>query len=116
MNGIEDLRQLYSDRGQFVHIEKPTVINFLGGDSPKRQSVGLRIEQFIQCIKAARIARFAVDMGQRLVNCLLDLRRFGATTLQTPLDDFLFADALGDAFWIGLGAFWQIFECSQNAL
>ena len=116
MNGVKDLWQLDPDRGQFVHVKKATVINFLGSDPPERQPVGLRIKQFIQRIEATRIARFAIDLRQRLLNCLLDLRCLGATTFETPLDDFFFANALRDAFWVGLGAFWQIFERRQNTL
>src|SRR5262249_55044509 len=83
---------------------------------PKRQPIRLRIEQFVERIEAARIPGLTVDLDQRLFNCLLDLRRFRATTFQTSLDDFLFTNAFRDAFWIGLGAFWQIFERGQNTL
>src|SRR5436305_219110 len=99
-----------------VHIKKTTVIKFLCSDSPKRQPIRLRVEQLIQRIKAARVAGLPIDLNERLFNCLLDLWRFRATAFQTPLDDLLFTNALCDAFWIGFGAFWQIFERSKNAL
>ena len=88
MNGVKDLWQFDLDRGQFVYVKKATVINFLGGDPPERQPVGLRIEQFIQFVKATRVARFAVDLRQRLLNCLLDLWRLGAPTVETSLPLF----------------------------
>ena len=116
MNGVEYLWQLHPNCRQVVHIKKATVINFLGGDPPKRQPIRLRVKQLIQRIKAARVAGLPVDLGQRLFNCLLDLRSFRATTFESSLNDFLFANALRDAFWIGLGAFWQIFERRQDTL
>ena len=62
VNGVKDLWQLDPNCGQIVHIKKATVINFLGGDPPKRQPIRLRVEQFIQRIKAARVARLPVDL------------------------------------------------------
>ena len=62
MNGVKNLWQLDPNCGQVVHVKKATVINFLCSDPPKSQPVRLRIEQFIQRIKAARIAGFAVDL------------------------------------------------------
>jgi hypothetical protein len=116
VNGVKDLWQLDPNCGQVVHIKKATVINFLCGDPPKRQPIRLRVEQLIQRIKAARVAGLPIDLDERLFDCLLDLWRFRATAFQTPLDDFLFTNALRDASWIGFGAFWQIFERGQNAL
>src|SRR5215471_9859291 len=110
----KDRWQLDPNCGQVVHIKKTAVINFLCGDSPKRQPVGLRVEQLIQRIKTEWVAGFAVDLDQRLFNRLLHLWRFSATTFQAPLDDFLFANALRGSLWISLGAFWQIFERGQN--
>ena len=43
VNGVKDLWQLDPNRGQVVDIKKAAVINFLGGDAPKRQPIRLRV-------------------------------------------------------------------------
>ena len=112
MNGVEDLWQFNADRGQFIYIKKTPVVDFLRCDAPKRQSIRLGVQQFVQLVEAARIARIAVDLGQCFFDCLLHLRRLGRTAVQPPLNDFLLPSALCDPFRIGLSAFRQIFERS----
>ncbi|KAG0505993.1 MAG: hypothetical protein Udaeo_06360 [Candidatus Udaeobacter sp.] len=46
----------------------------------------------------------------------MHFRGFDATTLQSPLNYFLFAFAFCNPLRVGLSAFRQIFERSQNAL
>src|SRR6266478_3701223 len=104
VNGVENLRQFYPDRRQIVHVKKAAIINFFGSDPPVSEPVGLCIEQFIKRVEAARISRLAVDPGQRLFNCLLNLRRFRATPFETSLDNFLLANALRDALPVGFSA------------
>ena len=116
MNSVEYLGKLNPDRCQIINIKKAAVINFLRGDPPKCDPVRLRIEQLIEGIEAARVARFAVDPRQCLFDRLLYLRRFRAPALQTSFDDFLFTDALRDPLGIGFGALRQIFKRGQNAL
>ena len=116
MNRVKYFWQLNANRRQIIYVEKTAIIDFLGSDTPKRQPKRLRIKQLIQCVETARIAWLPVDLSQRPFDCLLHLRRFPATALQTSLDDLLLADAFCNPLWIGFGASRQIFECSQNAL
>ena len=116
MHGIEHFRQLDPDRCQIINVEKAAVIDFLGRDAPKRQPIRLRVQQFVQFVEAAWIPALSVDLRQCLFNRLLDPRRFFATALETPLDDFFFTSAFCDPFRIGFRAFRQIFERGQNAL
>ncbi len=116
MRRFKNFRQFHSNRRQIVDIKKPAVINFFSRHPPKGQPVGLRVEQLIERVKAARVARFSIDLPQRFFDRLLHLRRLHTTTFQTTLDDFLLADALRDAPQIGLGALRQIFERGQDAL
>src|SRR6266487_946339 len=85
VNSVENLWQFYPDRRQIVHIEKAAIINFFGRDPPVSEPVRLRIEQFIERVEAACISRLAVDLGQCLFNCPLNLRRFCATSFEASL-------------------------------
>ena len=116
MNGVKHFWQFDPNRCQIIYVKKTAVIDLFGCDTPKRQSVGLRVEQFIERVKTAGITSFPVNLCQRLFDRLLHLRRFGAKPFQPPLDDLFFPNPLGDPFGIGLGALRQIFERSQNAL
>ena len=116
MRRVEHFRQFHSDRRQIVHVEESAIINFLRRDPPERESIRLGVEQFVELVEAARIARATVDLGERFFDRALHLRRFLTTPLQTSFHDFLFARALGDFFRIGLGPPRQIFERGQNAL
>src|SRR6266403_677242 len=116
VNGIENLWQFDPNRREIVYVKKTAVIDFFSRDAPKREAIRLGVEQFIQRIKTARIARLSVDLRQCFFDRLLHLRRFSAASLQTPFDDLLFADPFRDALRIGLSALGQILERSQNAL
>ena len=106
VNGVKHLWQFNPDRRQIVHVEKTAVIDFFGRDAPGRQPIRLRVEQFIQDVEAACVARLSVDLRQRSFERLLHLRCFGTKSLQASLDDFFFSNALCDPFWISFGAFW----------
>src|SRR5436190_12090808 len=90
VNGIENLWQFDPNRSQLIYVEKTAVIDFFSRDAPKRESIRLRVEQFIQRIETARIARLSVDLRQSFFDRLLHLRRFSTASLQTPFDDLLF--------------------------
>src|SRR5206468_7999065 len=64
VNGIENLWQFDPNRSQLIYVEKTAVIDFFSRDAPKRESIRLRVEQFIQRIETARIARLSVDLRQ----------------------------------------------------
>ena len=57
-------------RGQIVDVEKAAVIDFLGRHAPEREAVGLIVQQFVEPIETAGIARSAIDLGERLVDRL----------------------------------------------
>ena len=116
MNSVKHLRQLDPNCGQIVDIEKTPVIDFFGRDAPKREPIRLRVKQLIQQIETARVACLSIDLGQRLFDCLLHLRRFRTSTLETPFDDSLFANSFCNSFRFGFGSLRQIFERGQNAL
>src|SRR5438046_9498808 len=101
MNSVEDLGKLNPDRRQIINIKKAAVINFLRGDPPKCDPVRLRIEQLIEGIEAARVARFAVDPRQCLFDRLLYLGLFRTPALQTSVDDLRFTSALRDTLGRG---------------
>src|SRR5439155_26089584 len=102
---VKDLWQLEQNRREIVYIEKTAVIDLLSRNPPRREPIRLRVKQFIQRIEAARITRFSIDLRQRLFDCLLHLRRFRTSTLETPFDYSLFANSFCYSFWIGFGAF-----------
>ena len=113
---VKNFRQFHPNRGEIIDVKKPAIINFFRGNPPERQPVGLRVEQLIECVKAACGPRLSVDLPQRIFDCLLHFRRLRATAFQTALDDFLLADALRDAPWIGFSVPRQILERSHDAL
>ena len=39
VNGVKDFWQLDADGGQIVYVKKATIIDFLGCDPPKRQTI-----------------------------------------------------------------------------
>ena len=113
---LEDLRQLHPNRGQIVDIEKAAVIDLLRRHAPEREPIRLIVEQRVERIEAARIARRAVDFRERLRDRRLHLRRFLATPFQASLDDLFFAGAFRDPLRIALGPARQIFERGHDAL
>ena len=116
VNRVEHFWQLHPDRGQIVYVKKAAVIDLLCSDTPKGQTIRLGVQQFVELIETARVARVPVDLCEGFFDCLLYLRRLRTTTLQPPFDDFLLSRALCDPFGVGFSAFRQIFKCGQNAL
>ncbi len=53
MHVLEDFRQLHSQPGQFVDIEKPSVIDIVGGRSEMRDTPVLFLNQIVQCCQLA---------------------------------------------------------------
>ena len=74
------------------------------------------VQERIERIETARIARRSVDLRDGLRDRALHLRRLLAAALQPPLDDFLFSCALRYPFRIRRGSSWQIFERRNDAL
>ena len=116
MRGIKDLRQFHPDRGEIVDVEEAAVIDLLRRDAPEGKAISLIIHQLIERIEAARVARRAVDLGDRSLDRLQHLRRFLAAPVEPALDDLLLPRPLGDACRIGLRAPRQIIERGDDAL
>ena len=57
MRRLENLRQLHPDRGEIVDVEEAPVIDFLRRHSPEREPISLVVQQRIERIETARIAR-----------------------------------------------------------
>src|SRR5437773_12470576 len=88
VNGVEDFWQLHANGGQIVYVKKAAVVDFLGSDSPKGQTIRLCVEQFVQFVETARVARIPVDLCEGFFDCVLYLRCLGTTSLEPPLNDF----------------------------
>src|SRR5262249_59771813 len=78
MNGVEHLWQFDPNRRQIIYVEKTAVIDLFGCDTPKRQPIGLRIEQFIERVKTAGVTSFPLNLSQCLFARLVHLRRLWA--------------------------------------
>jgi hypothetical protein len=61
VSGFENFRNLDTDCGQMVNIEKAPVIYFFGGGAPIAEPVDLLVQQFVQCVKARGIAGLAFN-------------------------------------------------------
>ena len=62
VNGVEDFWQLDADGGQIVYVKKAAVIDFLGSDPPKSQTIRLCVQQFVQLVEAARVTALSVNL------------------------------------------------------
>ena len=78
VNGVKNFGQLDPNRRQFIHVKKAAVIDFLGSDAPKGQTIRLCVQQFVELIETARVARIPVDLCEGFFDCLLYLRRLAA--------------------------------------
>src|SRR5581483_8690837 len=112
----EDLRTLHAQGGQFIDVEETAIVDFVGGDAPRRESIRLIVEQAVKQIEAKWIARCAVepiDDGEKMLAYLG--AAFGQDG-ETALDDFLLPLTFGDALRGGLGACGQIANRRQDTL
>lgn len=66
---LEDLRIFDTDGGQFVDVVEAAVVDFVGGDAPVRDAVGLIVEQAVERVEARRIA-------ERRRRCARSIRRW----------------------------------------
>ena len=70
MRRVENFRQFHPDRGQIVDVEETPVIDFLRRHPPESEPIGLIVQQRIERIEAARIARRAIDLRDGLLDRL----------------------------------------------
>ena len=59
---VEDFRQFHPDRGEIVDVEEAPVIDFLRRDAPESEPIGLIVQQLVERVETARVARRAVDL------------------------------------------------------
>src|SRR5438046_9068842 len=108
VNGVEDFWQLHANGGQVVYVKKAAVIDLLGSDSPKGQTIRLCVQQFVQFVETARVAWIPVDLCKGFFDCVLYLRCLRTTSLQPPFTAFLLSRALCDPLRVGLTARRQV--------
>ena len=83
--------------GEIVGIEKTSIVYVIGSDPPVRQAKGLRLDEFVELLKACCVSRRSVDRLDRLQDAGGDLRRSFAQSGQPALVNLFVAIALGDA-------------------
>src|SRR5437588_6929344 len=91
MGGGEDLWPLHTQGGKVIDVEETAIVNFIRGDAPVRQAVGLVIEQAVQQVKAVWIVGLTVQEGNRLLDKFPYLGTFLGQDSKPSLDHFLFA-------------------------
>ena len=65
---LEHLRLLHADGRQLVDVEEAAVVDLVGRHPPEGQPVGLGVEQRLEPVEAARVARPAVERRARLAS------------------------------------------------
>ncbi len=100
MDLVEDVRIFHAHRGELVHIEEPAVVDLFRRNAPVRETVGLVVQQPVEQVEAARIARDSVES----LDAGIDEGRDPAAALgerrEPPLDDLFFARTRGDRFGV----------------
>src|SRR5260370_34537627 len=72
MRALEQLGQLEVDARKVVYVEEAAIVDFVGGDAPIGDAIGLRLEQRMQPAPALHLARIAVEAFRRLFERRLD--------------------------------------------
>ena len=62
VDGVEHGGHLDADGRELVDVEKPAVVDFLGGHAPEAQPVGLRLDELVQPVEGTRLARLSLEM------------------------------------------------------
>ena len=57
VRGVENFRQFHPDGGQIVDVEKSPVIDFLRRDAPESEAIGLIVQERVERVETARVAR-----------------------------------------------------------
>src|ERR1700740_2916700 len=84
----------HPDRSEIVDIEKPTVVDFVSGNTPETQTISLIGEDALECVKAARVALASIYMVQRRAQTHTGCVTAFDEPCQPPLDDVPFSLAL----------------------
>ena len=64
VHDAEYFRTLHPDCSQVVDVEKAAIVDFVGGNPPKTQSIGLVIQDLLQSVETVRLSFAAIDDGQ----------------------------------------------------
>ena len=116
VGGSKHFRFFHTQRGQFVDIEEAPVVDLFRSDTPVTETIDLGLQQSIQEIKTLRLARHAVEERYRILQKGTHRRVRLGQRCQAPLDDFLFALALGYSRWVSLAAQRQVTNGGENAV
>jgi hypothetical protein len=95
---IENLRQLDTNGGQRIHIEKAAVVDLLAGDPPGTEPISLGLDQVVHPIEASGV-RGIVKSTETFFNRLPNRGHFPAQSHQAIADDLPFAQPFGDSLW-----------------
>ena len=113
---LEDLPVLLPQRGEVDDLEEAAVVDLVARDAPEREAISLVIEQSVERVETARLARRPVNDGEGFFDRLLHQRRFLAAALEPALDHFLFSRSFRDPLRVALRPAGQILERSHDAL
>ena len=62
---VENLRQFHANGGEIVDVEKSAVVDFLCGDPPESEPVGLIVQERVERIETARVPGGSIDFRER---------------------------------------------------
>jgi hypothetical protein len=74
VDGRENFGILHANGSQLIDVEKPAVVDFVGGHAPEAEAIGFALEQPFQAIETAGIAALAIQTHERFLD---GLGRFG---------------------------------------
>ena len=68
VRAVEHAALIHAQRREIVDVEEAPVVDLIDRDAPVRQPIRLRIEQRVERVEAARIARRAVERARRVAS------------------------------------------------
>ena len=100
MGGGKHFGLFHTQCSQFVDIEETPVVDLLRGYTPVTETIDLALQQSVEQIEALWLTRRAIEKGYCVLKKGPHRRIRLGQCCQAPLDDFLFALALGYPGWI----------------
>src|SRR4051812_29407197 len=91
MHSIEHAWVFYANRREVVHIKKAAVIDFVGSNTPVRESIPLLVEKFLELIETFRVTLLSINLGEGMIERSPHAGRRPNQLLKTPGCDFLLA-------------------------
>src|SRR3984957_17000043 len=104
VRSLEDARIFHAQTGEIVDVKKTPVVNIVGCDPPIPQPERLRLDQFMQFVKAAGVADGTVNSADVLPHKLRNRCRSRTEVGKSSLEDFLVPISFGAFFLSGRGA------------